>query len=436
MSAAGRDWRDFSSAEMLRLFEEAHGQGLVFADGLVEALELAWRASLHADEGRPARFVLAFGDEDLPAAGAKILEPPVRVGGDPRLLARLSCATDPWRVALHVRRAEDGTLEARALAPLPELPAWTERAGRVVAIEVSAPGQVALVSRFAAVTYEHGRHDVHARDASLSLAVSGEAVEALLAHGADPVAAGHRLRFDRFSEPIDREAWERHAPVVREEARRVALEVLHDDLLHLAVAIRRRGHGGAVLLLPQGATVRDAEVRAVLAGDPHAFQVEERVSTAGWNGDMLAAFTWRLHVRLAEQHGAAVLASDALCFLHGRDQAVPVDAWLQSHGPLRIAQAEGAWRAQVESVADLCQLDGAVVLSALHEPLAMGAFFRLGSDESLAVRHGARVPRGTRHRSMHHAVESLPGASGLVVSHDGDVTLHRHRQPPSLLPLY
>ena len=398
----------FSEFSAQRLIAEL-GLGAQLPPGCERLLSLAHQASLFTDEGRPPRFVAALADPGTSRARAKRFAEPWCFDGRPDVLARLSFATSTEWSCLELAENPEGRLCAWGIGPVPEpQDADDDRGGRVALVEVSAPGCVRIETEHAIAAHRRGRWLSGGTCAKLGDWLPRGAADALVAAIAEPSPTEPgRLP---AGPPLHSAAWDEHGTRLRSEARASARSFLAKYLRALLRATRRRGHGGSLLLLPEGTSL-DHVARAGVSVGGGAF-VE---GPGGWSSGLVDHASWYLHWSLALE-GAFVLA----------ELADLDDAQRERTCRARMQAGRRALDADLQRASLLTQVDGAVVLSALLEPLAFGALLPVVPPSTLGR------GRGARHASLESAVALLPGAIGIAVSHDGETTVTRAAPGPSV----
>lgn len=419
---AGNLLHQFSAEEMISAVawgaEEAPA-------GLADLLLRAFNASLYNDERRPVCFTLVLrrGSGHVPAMA--VLARPTIVS--PETLRKFALATDRERSGFLVsidqrRRAWIEALTARILATSdPREPSNS------IEIEVSGAGRIGLRAGRATVRFDRGRMIRDAGTVRRPRLPKG-AAEALAKFPMSPAmrsggpdASVQALFFpdSEYLQPVivDRVRWGRHKRRIPGLMRRPAAAILGTALDGLTSAIRSHGHGGAVMVLPFD--VNDKELRQHLVG---GFWFKHK---SNWSTGLLQYVLWSAHYALANRN-VNVLAYNA----PNMGESYP--EWGERTFEPRLRKADALAESDVERIARLTQIDGALVLSALLSPRAFGVTLkpRRGS-RSAAPRlssacEGFLSGRGHRHRSLAEAVANIDGSVGIVVSEDGSATRFFH----------
>lgn len=394
----------YSEFDAARMIEEAASSPSSLPRGCERLLRLAHQASLSPDEGRHPRFVAALSDPSSRRAPVQPFETPWLVEQRPDVLSRLSFATAPEWSCLEVSEDARSRLCAWGISPVPEAQDDTDASSEAVAlVEVMDPGCVRLETERAIAAHQRGRWLSARTAARLTDALPDGAVEALASTMTGLDDAGD-LRVGSATMRLDAAAWERQASHVRGEARAVARPFLARALRGLVRAVRRRGHGGSLLLLRDGLSLHEAASGGAL----RARGAFGDAGARAFNSALLDQACWYLHWSLALE-GRAVLA----------ELAPMPDAARERTCRARMHSARRLLDADLERTAQLTQVDGAVACSALLTPQAMGVMLRVAPTAAPP----AALTRGARHASLESAARALPGCVGIAVSHDGETTL-------------
>jgi hypothetical protein len=412
----------FDAARLIeRMQDHARRQSITLPEGTADALNLAYQASMHTEEGRPLRFAFALMREGGTLTSELVLRPPVR---DFDGLRRLAPAAGRERLCLRFGRDRDNEWTVLAIAPRQELtePFAESFWGTLVLAEAMDPGCVVLRVNHYEVRYERGRYVTFDPLTSLRAILPAFIPDALAAYALNLTPDVHQRGHALPTLVIDEEAYWGHYEAFAEEVRGTARDAATDGVYFIAEYTNRLHHGGTLLFMDNPQTLLG---NASAASARHTFSpVEDQEKR--WNNAMLEALEWESHRRLAEK-GASVLGPRLYEQFRG---AEGLKLWTQEVCRWRIKTALEEWQASAHRCADLTQIDGVAVFDALLNPHGTGVKLLNVNDESVrrlpeAFRDAA-LGRGLRHQSAACAVASIPGSLALVVSQDGHVTAFAH----------
>ncbi|MGC4088729.1 MAG: hypothetical protein QM756_12690 [Polyangiaceae bacterium] len=342
---------------------------------LAEMLRAAFAASLESEEGRPVTFTIFF------ARGSKIVDyrfdEATPLGAN--ALVRLAPALDPERSAIAVMETSAGSLEI----------VGTRHSGDMnlgfLTIRVVSPG--VLVVKYQAdvvLTYRRRHFVLHAA----RFASQNETRELL------------ELAPKAHSDP-NRNA---HSTACR---------------IHVVSEMMRLGHGGTLLVVPDGAEWRSFVKSRFLAAAPVRRVLDaEKKNFDEWTQKQET-------VKFFDEQRGKKVAFDAATVVRS------------IHRASGFGQRRRQLEAELDSVARLTATDGMVVIAADLRILGFGVFFEMGQKPSTPVEISdpyEDAPRqttdltelgGARHQSGAAAAMAIPGALAVVVSADGSLTLMR-----------
>jgi hypothetical protein len=379
---------------------------------LREALKVAYLASLHQNEGRNLRFALAFEREAHRPRQVDLFTHPAELS--PKQLQAISAAFAPESTCLVIAspQPEGGSPVIIGTTPRPRGSlSGPQLYQPPVVIDVDAPGVVSLSIGEAKAVFRRGEISEQSRGIT-GLPLIGE-TEHLVREVCSPKTHGELGLMPGAQEsiPIDPQSWERHGGEIRSIVRRSALRIYDQTLENIARKMLRARRGGALLMVPAGSGAE----RLFDAGRWYR-QPDTQISR-----DLQRALTFEALFRLARMGRQVFLAP-------GLDSAAAIMAW----GNEKVRPALRASLASLENscqhCADLTEADGATVL--------LTDFGIAGFSAKITSHEGVLPPplgrhletRGNRHRSMAGAVARQPGAIGLVVSQDGEITVFTHQR--------
>ncbi len=370
---------------------------------VVEALEVAFLASLHMDEGRPLEFVLAIASQlrDFPNATKLEASEPLT----PDMLKALSAILDPEEQCFVVVPTDNGlTIQAVAQRPRPSQP------GGIAPplVVVDGPGRVALIISETSLLYDRGRLQEDNRRPFRQWA--RQSVQFVVDHVSTPTRLNNCLPvgIDAAFE-YDVAKWTAHCSAFRDHARKYAPELLADVARLIAKRIKSARHGGAVLLVPSGANLKE------IAVDGRWFENGDR----DLQNRVLEAASLRSHLDLALD-GKLVVKG-----LRKEFQKDPA-RWAREVISPRFQDALRNLDSACQRCARLSQVDGATILSSDLRVVGFGTRLKAPPRRLPTACKTLLKSRGTRHSSMAYTVASLESAIGIVVSQDGNaVAFHR-----------
>lgn len=370
------------------------------------ALEVALLASLHQNEGRNLRFALIVEAQPQRTPDIRRFRPPIRLTA--KQLQSISAAFNPKRTAFVVTAARGqgqrpvilGTIP-RPSTPLP--PPQLHRPPLV--IEAEAPAVVSVSIGEAKAVYRRGEVREQSRT------IPGLILEAETEHLIQEVCSP-RLQLDRIClpgdqglTPIPAGSWASHsrdiAAIVRRSSRRIYDRILQS----IARKMVRARRGGALLMLPE-----DSASDGLFAGGRWYEQPDRCLLR-----DVVRILSLEVVHRLT-------VMGHSLCVEPGLSSPSELSSWAND----RLRSALTALEETCQFCADLTEADGAAVL---RSDLGIEGFsVKLSSHQGDWPAPLARFleTRGNRHRAIAGAVVRQPGAIGLVVSQDGEVTVFTH----------
>jgi hypothetical protein len=209
-----------------------------------------------------------------------------------------------------------------------------------------------------------------------------------------------------------------HRATMQAEGPALARTALAEYLAELIGHVRSIGVGGAILILPSP----DGAAHVPNVTGLRVVQAHERYRGELWNAGVLNSFEWLLHLRLAQL--GTVIAIEHTAPQDGAEPTPPEPSnWIHTTGIPGLGRAHDVQLVDAERVARLTAIDGAVVTTGLLSPIMFGAKFANVDVSRLSPTVQAGISgRGMRHRSMAATVAAIAGASGVVVSQDGDVS--------------
>ena len=379
---------------------------------LQEALKVAYLASLHQNEGRNLRFALAFEREAHRPRQVDLFTQPAELS--PKQLQSISAAFAPESTCLVIASVEPdgGSPSIIGTTPRPR----TSLSGPQlyqppVVIDVDAPGVVSLSIGEAKAVFRRGEISEQSRGIT-GLPLIAE-TEHLVREACTVKVDGGLgyLSGEQESIPIDAANWERHGGEIRSIVRRTAVRIYDQTLENIARKMLRARRGGALLMVPAGSGAG----KLFDAGRWYR-QPDRQISR-----DLERTLTLEAVFRLARM-GRRVFRAAEL------DSSAAIMSW----GNEKVRPALRASLASLENscqhCADLTEADGATVL--LTDFGIAGFSAKITSHEGPLPALLSRYleTRGNRHRSMAGAVARHPGAIGLVVSQDGEITVFTHQQ--------
>jgi len=410
----------FDAMRLLRLMQEhAQRNAIKLPDGVMEALDLAYQVSMHAEEGRPLLVAFAVTRKGQKLKGELILQPPVREFEDLRRLA--PGAGRDWLCA-RFGRDPDGRWSVLSVAPRQEFPpmladlAW----GNIAFVETGGPGCVVLKVNDHEVRYARGRYVTFDPIGSIRAILPSFMPEAMAA----PILAPFANRHDHQPPyvDVDEHAYAHHYDAFADEVRDVAGIVAADGVYFIAEYTNRLRHGGTLLVAENPNALFGAT--PLLGTARHTMSPIQDVDKR-WNAAMLEALEWESHRRLARK-GVTVLAGLNKEFQGGDG----LKRWIDGPGNGRIGGCLKRWNGDAHRCAELTQMDGVTVFDRLLHPVAIGVKVLNVTDEVVeklpSEFREVALGRGLRHQSAACAVAALRGSLALVVSQDGHVTAFAH----------
>ncbi len=375
-----------------------------------QTLDIAYKASLFQYEGRTIRFALAFDLDHQRMRPVQRFSTKIEL--TPKQLQAISAAFRPESHCLVIAATKaDGSFPAiigtaprpRSTVPPPQLYQPS------VVVDVEAPGIVSLTIGESKAVFRRG--EIYERSLGFTGLPLVRETERLIHEVCNPKESRDPLLLhgEQPQSQVTLHDWALQDAETRSIINRSACRLYDQTLESIARKMLKARRGGAVLLLPEscktGKLVHggrwykspDSQIfdqlvlmlrleaisRQLFTGTPKSIETNCRFSTAG-------------------KHYASEQVRPAL-----RSTLASLDNACQH-------------------CSDLTEADGATILgtdfgirgfsaklSSFHNPL----------PEPLAT---FLETRGNRHRSMAGAIASQPGAIGLVVSQDGDVTVFTH----------
>ncbi len=369
----------FDPASVLDAYRASGGQTLAPIPGTHELLVLAYEASLLREEGRAVRGTYVLVPEELAVNMLLRFSPAPLLGT--QWMRKLGVGFARDRTAVVVTWNED-SLWAHSVFALEEnsfAPVVSQE--QVCTVEVHDA---------AVLTYRRGVTEVHfIRGRCAQRTIQAGILDLLpgdLLDGVEGELVGEVLRTFPGEGPGDREATAREAVRSMPE---VGARQVSEMLFKASANCVRDGVGIGLLLLSGQSSALDAlDLASGVA----------RLEECGQG-----AFPWSAPLRKSI-------------------------AWEIAHSGERVPRPrperiEKALALQAHRLADLARIDGAVIVTPLLAPLAVGAKLTVCREDisRLPEELGAILERrGTRHRSLAAIVAALPGSVGLVVSSDGE----------------
>lgn len=367
---------------------------------VASALEVAFLASLYANEGRPVEFVLAVVRDPRDSSDAPKLNSPEPL--TPETLKVLSAALDPEKRCFVVvpDKQEHLKIHAISLKPYPSRLPGVKLPPLVV---VDGPGRVALMINDKHVLYDRGR--LRREDEDPLREWVGESTELIVNHVSTPTRFGRCLPLginDVFK--YDLAQWKLHEGAFRRHARDYGRPLLSGVLRLIAKWVKDARHGGALLLLPKGANLEE------VASDGRWFRDGDR----DLQRSVFKSAAIRSHLALALE---GVWVVDDLRDEFQKD----VSRWAREVINPRFNDALLNLDSACQRCARLTQVDGTTVLGSDLRVLGFGARLKASKPTSLPKScEEFLMSRGNRHSSMAYTVACVDNALGIVVSQDGD----------------
>lgn len=375
-----------------------------------ETLNIAYKASLFQYEGRTIRFALAFDLDYQRIRPLKRFSTEIEL--TPKQLQAISAAFRPESHCLVIAATKkDGSSPAiigtaprpRSTLPPPQLYQPS------VVVDVEAPGIVALTIGESKAVFRRG--EIYER----SLAFTGLPLmresEKLVREACKPKESRNQLLLhgEQPQAQVSFNDWSLQDTNTRSLMIRSACRLYDQALESIARKMLKARRGGAVLLLPESC------------------KTEKLVHEGRWYKSPDSQIFDQL---------VLVLRLEAISrqLFTGTSKSAEADSSFSAAGKRYASeQVRPALRSTLalldnacQHCSDLTEADGATILgtdfgirgfsaklSSFHNPL----------PDPLAT---FLETRGNRHRSMAGAIASQPGAIGLVVSQDGDVTVFTH----------
>lgn len=364
-------------------------------------LSVAYQSSMLTEEGRPCTFRMLVAEPDDLDAGAG---PPdglhrLRFAAPypltPHEVRKLSRAAKPSRALLGVRVAARGP-EIWGL--LHSGPRWLQatHGGRGVRTGLP-PGALVIASPgVGQVTVSRGVALVAELRAGMLITQPFDVLASGWLPGWWRPIRDRVMEEHRAARP-EGETWGDVDPNV---IRLIAVQLLK----RIIATVRDAGHGGTLLVVP------DVEAIANVVQIHHAFADEEP----------------RRRYRTLLQRALAILARSTSTSV----SALGWDAYDTSESP-ELAQVDEAILEIAHLIANLADVDGAVVITRRFEILGFGAEIVGRADVGtirraldLEARHTVEESSsgvGTRHRSAYRFIAQLPDAVAIVISQEGSV---------------
>ena len=144
-----------------------------------------------------------------------------------------------------------------------------------------------------------------------------------------------------------------------------------------------------------------------------------------WNQGVIKVLSWNVHCDLAMKE-----TTDLTEDLNAQSPFSWICGTIRSH----YEPAAEARHSDVQTMARLSQIDGAVIFHQQLEPVAFAAKLKsLPECKSLPEScEDFLKSKGMRHRSTAIAVHRMGGGIGITISEDGDVTLFSQREGKEL----
>ncbi|MEB3322423.1 MAG: hypothetical protein VKI81_06330 [Synechococcaceae cyanobacterium] len=381
---------------------------------LETSLRIAHLASLHQNEGRNLRFALAFDPQPRQRTlGVHPFRHPIELTA--KQLQSISAGFAPESHCLVIAPGSGssgpviiGTApRPRAALPPPQL------YHPPVVIDVEAPGVVALSIGEARAVFRRG--EIHEPSRGIPGLSPIRETERLVEEVCAPRSCRELFLLPEGQGriPIDPRRWQAHGREIRAIATRSARRMADRTLQTIARQMVRARRGGAILLLPP-ASDREGLFHAgrwYRHPDPVLFR------------PLVRAVALEVVERLA-RNGTWLVGPG----VHPPEPGSPVSWANESIRPaLRssLASLEEACR----HCADLTEADGATVLGTDFGIEGFSVKLSSQEGELPPLLAGFLETRGNRHRSMAGTIARRPGAIGLVVSQDGEITVFSHSSP-------
>jgi hypothetical protein len=367
---------------------------------VASALEVAFLASLYANEGRPLEFVLQV----VPASQISFYAPKLDIPEPltPETLKFLSAALDPEERCFVVAAHEQRYLKIHAIYPRP-YPSGLPGLHLPPLVVVDGPGRVALIIKEKHFLYDRGQ--LRKEDEDPFMGSLSESMEIIVSHVSTPTRFGQDLPLG-INDVVkyDPAQWKLHENAFRKYARDYSPTLLGGVLRLIGKLVKAARHGGSLLILPKGANVEE------IATDGRWF--------AGGDGDLqhlvFKSAAIRSHLALA-LNGAYVV--DDLRDEFRKD----LSRWARDVLNPRLRDALLNLDSACRRCARLTQVDGATVMGSDLRVLGFGVRLKASKPTSLPRPYEQfLIPRGNRHSSMAYTIACVDNALGIVVSQDGN----------------
>ena len=368
---------------------------------IASALEIAFLASLYANEGRPLEFVLAVVPDPRIFSDAPKLNFPEPL--TPETLKFLSAALDPEERCFVIAPDKQKYLEIHAISPRP-YPSRLPGVKLPPLVVVDGPGRVALMINDKHVLYDRGQ--LRREDEDPLRGWVGESTEFIVSHVSTPTRFGQSLPLGINNEVFkyDPAQWKLYAEAFQKHARDYGPLLLSGVLRLIAKSVKGTRHGGAVLLLPKEANWEK------VASDGRRFRDGDR----DLQHSVIKSAAMHSHLALALT-GAWVV--DDLRDEFRKD----VPRWAEEVINPRFNDALLNLSSACRRCARLTQVDGTTVLASDFRVLGFGARLKASKPTSLPKSYEEfLMSRGNRHSSMAYTVACVNNALGIVVSQDGN----------------
>lgn len=419
-----REFSPFNPDEIVDALRATPGAPPRLLPGLRDVLELAFYASLLRNEGQSLSFSLALPPPEVTLPYETALEEPCELSLE--ACRRLGPIAPSDRSCLRVEAKEGPPgFVITALAGHPR--SWITAdaagpAGDTVAIDVLGPGAIALSSSVGTVHYRDGQLN------SPNWGDFAQCLSAQLVDGWTGITEPH----PEFDTTVGSGAllYDPDALAIH----RAAYNSLVSELVPLWLLagvgqilweIDRRAHGGAIMWVHEtdAKEARKAVERLTQDGVRLAVPVSPDDGRL-WSSALRDCLLWNIHLRLAREHGVTVLKG-----VPSSAHASPKE-WAENVARHRLREAADALDRRAKQYADLAQVDGAVFLDALLEPIALGVKLpratKAGLPDPMRAYFDDHPSAGTRHLSAAAAAAGRDDLTALVVSQDGGVTLFHH----------
>jgi hypothetical protein len=371
------------------------------AEILASALKVAFFASLHVNEGRPLEFALAiYSGGGIFFDRANLRAPEPLTGEN---LKFLSAAIDSDERCFVVTPDNKDQLHIHAISQTPyrSILAGVRLPPLIV---VDGPGRVALIINDKHLLYDRGL--VRKENEDVLRKWTADIKEIIVTHVSTPTQRGQALRLgmkDVYT--YDPRQWNLHAQVFRKHASEYASLLVSEMLRLIAKFVKRAPHGGALLIIPNGANLQD------IATDGRWF----RDSHSDLQDPAFRSVALRAHFALALEGKWVV---DDLREEFQKDPS----RWARDVINVRFSDALRSIESACRRCAQLTQVDGATVLRSDLDVLGFGVRLKALNPESLPPAYKEFLTsRGQRHSSMAYTVTSVDNAIGIVISQDGNV---------------